>query len=198
MSVAAAETQKPRQNIPLACKRVFARVALFYVLAVLIVGMLIPSNDPNLNDTSGTAAQSPFVIAAGRAGIKVVPSIINAVVLMSAWSASNQAILAGTRILFGLAINKQAPTIFLRTTRWGIPYMCVLVQTAVASLALVSQHVRNVWSINMPPQALITVNRSFVLKDLIRYLFLVLELVSKKSLLTSFLSPDICHCRTGL
>jgi amino acid permease len=160
--------------------------------------MLIPSNDPNLNDTSGTASQSPFVIAAGRAGIKVVPSIINAVVLTSAWSASNQAILAGTRILFGLAINKQAPAIFLRTTRWGIPYMCVLVQTAVTSLALVSQHVRNVWSINMPQQALITVNRSFVLKDLIRYLFLVLELVSKKSLLTSFLSPDTCHCRTGL
>lgn len=121
--------------MPLACKRVFARVALFYILAVLIVGMLVPSNDPNLNDTSGTASQSPFVIAATRAGIKVVPSIINAVVLTSAWSASNQALLAGTRILFGLAIKKQAPAIFLRTTRWGIPYMCVLLQTAVASLA---------------------------------------------------------------
>lgn len=138
VSVAAAETQKPRQNIPLACKKVFARVALFYILAVLIVGMLVPSNDPNLDDQSGTASQSPFVIAAARAGIKIVPSIINAVVLTSAWSASNQALLAGTRILFGLAIKKQAPSIFLRTTRWGIPYMCVIAQTAVASLAYMS------------------------------------------------------------
>jgi amino acid transporter len=135
VSVAAAETQNPRQNIPRACKRVFARVFLFYILAVLVVGMLVPSNDPNLNDTSGTASQSPFVIAATRAGIKVVPSIINAVVLTSAWSASNQALLAGTRILFGLALKNQAPKIFLLTTRWGIPYVCVLLQTAVATLS---------------------------------------------------------------
>ena len=135
ISVAAAETQNPRQNIPLACKRVFARVSLFYVLAVFIVGLLVPSNDPNLNDSSGTASQSPFVIAAARAGITAVPSIINAVVLTSAWSASNQALLAGTRILFGLALKKQAPAIFLRTTSWGIPYMCVIVQSAIACLA---------------------------------------------------------------
>jgi amino acid transporter len=135
ISVAAAEIQNPRQNIPMACKRVFARVSLFYILAVLIVGLLVPSNDPNLNDASGTASQSPFVIAATRAGIKIVPSIINAVVLTSAWSSSNQALLAGTRILFGLALKKQAPSIFLRTTPWGIPYVCVFLQGAVACLA---------------------------------------------------------------
>jgi hypothetical protein len=45
-------------------------VTLFYILAVLIVGMLVPSHDPALSDssTSETAAQSPFVIAATRAG----------------------------------------------------------------------------------------------------------------------------------
>ncbi|CZR65803.1 related to general amino acid permease [Phialocephala subalpina] len=138
LSVAAAETKNPRQNIPKACHRVFARVSIFYILAVLIVGMLVPSNDSALNDQSGTASQSPFVIAAARAGIKAVPSIINAVVLTSAWSASNQSMLAGTRILYGLAIKKQAPEIFLRTTKWGIPYVCVLFQTAVATLAFLS------------------------------------------------------------
>jgi yeast amino acid transporter len=138
VSVAAAETQNPRQNIPKACKRVFARVALFYILAVLIVGMLVPSDDPALDDTSGTAAQSPFVIAATRAGISAIPSLVNAVVLTSAFSASNQALLAGTRILYGLALKDQAPKVFLRTTKYGIPYVCVAVQTAVASLAFMS------------------------------------------------------------
>jgi amino acid transporter len=135
LSVAAAETKNPRQNIPKACKRVFARVSIMYILSVLIVGMLVPSNDPTLDDDSGTAAQSPFVTAATRAGISAVPSIINAVVLTSAWSAANQSLLAGTRILYGLAIKKQAPKIFLRTTKWGIPYMCVILQTLVATLA---------------------------------------------------------------
>lgn len=138
LSVAAAETQNPRQNIPKACKRVFARVTIFYLLSVLIAGMLVPSDDDSLNDYSGTATQSPFVIAATRAGINVIPSIINAVVITSAWSASNQSLLTGSRILFGLAIKKQAPQIFLRTTRYGIPYVCVLFQTAVAGLAYLS------------------------------------------------------------
>ena len=135
LSVAAAETKNPRQNIPKACKRVFARVSIMYILSVLIVGILVPSNDPSLDDKSGTAAQSPFVTAATRAGISVVPSIINAVVLTSAWSAANQSLLAGTRILYGLAIKKQAPKIFLRTTKWGIPFVCVILQTLVATLA---------------------------------------------------------------
>jgi amino acid permease len=47
-----------------------ARVSLFYVLAVLIVGMLVASDDERLGEGEGTAAQSPFVIAASAAGIK--------------------------------------------------------------------------------------------------------------------------------
>lgn len=54
-----------------------------------MVGMIVPSNDPDLLNSSGTAAQSPFVIAATRASIPVVPHIINAVVLTSAWSSGN-------------------------------------------------------------------------------------------------------------
>lgn len=135
LAMAAAETQNPRQNIPKACKRVFARVTIFYLAAVLIVGMLVSSKDKRLSDESGTAVQSPFVIAAGDAGIKAIPSIVNAVCLTSAWSASNQSILAGTRTLYGLAVKGHAPKIFLRTTAWGIPYMCVLLQVTFSMLA---------------------------------------------------------------
>jgi amino acid transporter len=138
LSVAAAETKSPRQNIPKACHRVFVRVSLFYILSVFVVGLLVPSNDSALNDQSGTASQSPFVIAASRVGIKAIPSIINGVVLTSAWSAANQSMLAGTRILYGLALKNEAPKIFLRTTKRGIPYVCVIAQTFVAALAFMS------------------------------------------------------------
>ncbi|PBP22350.1 hypothetical protein BUE80_DR006913 [Diplocarpon rosae] len=138
VSVAAAETKSPRQNIPKACKKVFARVSIFYLLSVLIVGMLVPSNDDSLNNDAGNASTSPFVTAATRAGIKVVPSIINAVVLTSAWSAANQSMLTGTRIMYGLALKKHAPSVFLRTTSWGIPWVCVMLQIAISSLAFMS------------------------------------------------------------
>ena len=138
IAMATAETRNPRVAIPNACKRVFVRVATFYILAVLIVGMLVPSNDPRLDDESGTAAQSPFVIAASAAGLRGVPSIVNAIVITSAWSSSNQALLSGTRVLYGLALKKQAPAIFLRTTPWGAPYVCVLFFAAFMFLSFMS------------------------------------------------------------
>jgi amino acid transporter len=104
-----------------------------YLTAVLIVGMLVSSDDPRLGDKSGTAVQSPFVIAASDAGIRAISSIINAVVLTSAWSASNQSILGGTRTLYGLALKGHAPRFFLWTTRWGVPYMCVLLSCSPSS-----------------------------------------------------------------
>jgi amino acid transporter len=135
LTVAAAETENPRQNIPKACKRVFARVTFFYLISIFIVGLLVPSDSSALSNSSGTAAQSPFVIAANSAGIKVVPHIINAVVLTSAWSASNQSMLAGSRTIYALALKGQAPKIFLRVSRYGIPYVAVLLQVLFASLA---------------------------------------------------------------
>ncbi|EHK98491.1 putative proline-specific permease [Glarea lozoyensis 74030] len=112
----AAETQSPRRNIPIAAKRIFWRVSIFY----------------DLLRSTGTAAQSPFVIASTRAGIKVVPSIINAVVLSSAWSAGNsdaanniKVLLGSSRTLYGMAREGHAPKIFLRVSRMGVPYVAV-------------------------------------------------------------------------
>lgn len=126
IAMAAAETQNPRKAIPAACKQVFIRIFLFYMLAILVVGMLVRSDDDRLNDYSGDAAMSPFVIAATAAGLPAIPSVVNAIVITSAWSASNQSLLAGSRTLYSLALKGQAPRIFLRTTSWGAPYMCII------------------------------------------------------------------------
>lgn len=138
IAMAGAETRNPRKAIPAACRNVFIRIVLFYMLAILVVGMLVPSNDERLDDSYGNAAQSPFVIAASAAGIRAIPSVVNAVVITSAWSSSNQALLSGTRVLYGLALKKQAPQIFLRTTSWGVPYVCVGLFTIFMFLSFMS------------------------------------------------------------
>jgi amino acid transporter len=138
IAMAAAETRDPRKAIPAACKRVFLRIFLFYMLAILVVGMLVASNDERLGRSSGNAAQSPFVIAASAAGLPAIPSVVNAVVITSAWSASNQSLLAGSRVLYGLALKGQAPRVFLRTTSWGAPYMCILAFAAAMLLSFLS------------------------------------------------------------
>jgi len=108
-----------------------------------MIGLLVPSNDPNLLKSTGNAAQSPFVIAATRAGVMIVPHIINAVVLTSAWSAGNSgnhilhplgtgydlimniALLGGSRTLYGMAQEGHAPRIFCKTNGMGIPFVAV-------------------------------------------------------------------------
>lgn len=125
ITIAAAETRSPRHAIPMAAKRIFVRILLFYVLSIFMVGLVVSSNDPNLLRSTETASQSPFVIAARNVGIKVVPSIINAVVLTSAWSSGNSNMLGGSRILYGMAANRHAPAIFKRLNRFGIPYVAV-------------------------------------------------------------------------
>lgn len=65
------------------------RILLFYVFGALVVGMLVPYDEPRLLGGTGNATSSPFVIAINNAGIKILPDIINAFILISAYSAAS-------------------------------------------------------------------------------------------------------------
>jgi amino acid permease len=54
---------------------------------------------------------------------KYTASIINAVVCTSAFSCGSACLMFASRTLFGLAEEGQAPKIFLKTNRFGTPYM---------------------------------------------------------------------------
>jgi len=142
VAVAAGESENPRKNIPKAVRRVFWRILFFYVLGSLAIGVLVASNDPNLLNAQekglAGAAQSPWVIGLQNAGIPVLPSIINAVILTSAASSGNAFLYTGSRYLFALAQNGQAPRILLSCNKAGVPYYCVLVTFAVSFLTYLS------------------------------------------------------------
>lgn len=108
------------------------------MLGILITGMLVPYNDPNLLSTSGTAAESPYVIAIERAGITVLPHIINACVFTSAFSAGNSFLFSASRILYGLALRGQAPKFLTYCTKKGLPLYAVLASGAFAWLSFMN------------------------------------------------------------
>ena len=121
VAVAAGEAENPRHNIPKAVRRVFWRILFFYVLGSLAIGVLLPYNEPRLldalsSDAPGGAA-SPWVIAVYRAGVPVLPSIINAVILTSATSSANAFLYTGSRYLYALAQNGQAPRFLLKCSK---------------------------------------------------------------------------------
>ncbi|KAK4706089.1 hypothetical protein P7C70_g96, partial [Phenoliferia sp. Uapishka_3] len=61
-------------------------------------------------------------------------SFVNTVILTSILSGGNHALYAGTRVLYGLSVAKQAPAVFQRTTTNGVPWVSLL---AIASVSLV-------------------------------------------------------------
>ncbi|KAJ7485848.1 amino acid permease/ SLC12A domain-containing protein [Mycena latifolia] len=125
LAMTAAEVENPRKSLAKAVRRVFYRILMFYVLGILIVGMLVPSDDKDLLQSTGTAASSPFVLAMTRVGVKGLPSVINAGVLTSAFSAGNTGLYGSSRQIYGLALRGQAPRIFAKTTKGGLPIVAL-------------------------------------------------------------------------
>ena len=69
---------------------------------------------------------------------------MNTVILTSVLSAGNHALFAGTRVLYGLATARptpQAPTIFARTTKAGIPLFALLATSSVSILCFGSSFI---------------------------------------------------------
>jgi amino acid transporter len=136
--VAAAETMNPHKAIPKAVHRVTYRILFFYVLGTLLIGMIVSSDDPNLTSGTGNANSSPWVIAIKNSGITALPSIVNACILVSAWSAGNSYCYVGSRMLVALAADNQMPQFFAKVNRQGVPYWAVLASFAFGPLAYLS------------------------------------------------------------
>lgn len=138
VAIAASETEHPRRNIGKAVRRVYFRIITFYMLGVLITGMLVAYDDKNLLRNTGTASESPYVIAFTNAGVKVLPHIINAAVFTSAFSAGNSFLFCASRVLYGLALRGQAPKVFVKCTKAGLPIVAVVFTCLFSLLAFLS------------------------------------------------------------
>lgn len=138
IALAAGETVAPRRNIPKAAGRFVWRLAIFYGLGAFMIGSICPSTDPRLLSAESNATASPWVIGISIAQIQVLNHVINAAVLTSAWSAGNAFLYSGARVLYSMSLSGQAPAIFSKTGKLGVPYNAVLATWAVGLLAFLS------------------------------------------------------------
>ncbi|CAK9436760.1 uncharacterized protein LODBEIA_P12820 [Lodderomyces beijingensis] len=142
------ETENPRKNGIKASKRFIWRLLFFYVLGSLGISVIVSSSDKKLFGSASDAKGSPWVIGIQNAGIPVLNHIINAVILTSACSAANSFLYTATRMLFSMAERGNAPKIFARVNRWGIPYYSLAASSALGFLAYLncSSSASNVFS----------------------------------------------------
>ncbi|CAJ2513348.1 Uu.00g014670.m01.CDS01 [Anthostomella pinea] len=136
VGLAAAETANPRKSLPTAIKQVFWRITLFYIVALTLIGLLVPYNDPRLLISEGApAVASPFVIAIENAGIEVLPSIMNVVILIAVLSVGNSSVFGASRTIAALADQNQAPRILSYVDRRGRPLVAILLASSVGLLS---------------------------------------------------------------
>ena len=140
IGITAGETKDPAVTVPKTIRNVFWRILLFYILAILIIGLNVPYNYPDLD--SGDAITSPFTIVFQQAGSHVAGSFINAVILTSVLSAGNHALYAGTRLLYALAAAKQAPSFFSHVSRYThVPWIALLSTASISGLCFGSSFI---------------------------------------------------------
>ncbi|MBM5572084.1 MULTISPECIES: amino acid permease [Deefgea] len=139
VGIAAGESEDPQKNIPKAIKQVFWRILLFYVLAIFVIGMLIPYTDPNL--LKGDLADigvSPFTLVFKNAGIAFAASVMNAVILTAILSAGNSGMYASSRMLYSLATEGKAPKMFAKLSANGVPRNALYATTVVGMLCFLA------------------------------------------------------------
>ncbi|KAM5342990.1 hypothetical protein ACJ41O_013956 [Fusarium nematophilum] len=145
VSMIAGEAKLPRRYLKNAFKTTYVRFGIFFIGTALCVGIILPYNDPTLvgivtgaTEGAGTGAASPYVIAMSNMGVGVLPHVTNALLVTSIFSAGNAFCYYGSRSLYGLALEGQAPRFLLRCTSFGLPIYCLLVVMLFPCLAFLA------------------------------------------------------------
>ncbi|KAI1012824.1 hypothetical protein LB504_008504 [Fusarium proliferatum] len=137
IGLAVAETRDPRKSFPKAIKQVFWRIAIFYLITIMLVGLLVPSDNPSLigGKSSVDASASAFVIAIESAGTTILPSVMNGVILIAVLSVGSSAVYGSSRALEAMAELSHAPQLFTYIDKRGRPLVSLFIAGCVGLLA---------------------------------------------------------------
>lgn len=141
VGVTVGEAKNPRLCMPKAIRLTFFRIAFFYIISVFLLGLVVPYNSQELAFAAGaktSAAASPFVVAIKIARIKGLDHVINACLAIFVFSAANSDLYIASRTLYGIAVDGNAPRVFTRTTKAGVPFVSLGLCVVFCGLAYMS------------------------------------------------------------
>ncbi len=129
IGITAGEADNPNKTIPKAINQVIWRVLIFYIGTLVVLMSLYPWNQVGLES-------SPFVQIFSKIGIPAAANLLNIVVLTAALSVYNSAIYSNSRMLYGLAMQGDAPHIFTKLAKNGVPYVGIFVSSGITLLVV--------------------------------------------------------------
>ncbi|MFZ4834144.1 proline-specific permease ProY [Rouxiella sp. Mn2063] len=129
IGITAGEADNPKKSIPQAINSVPWRILLFYVGTLFVIMCIYPWNQVGNQG-------SPFVLTFQHLGITAAAGILNFVVITASLSAINSDVFGVGRMLHGLAEQGQAPKMFTKVSKNGIPWVSVVVMLAAMLVAV--------------------------------------------------------------
>jgi gamma-aminobutyrate permease len=137
VTIAAAESSNPAQNIAKATRSVIWRIGVFYLLSIFVVISVVPWNDPLL------ASVGSYQRALEIMNIPHAKFMVDVVVLIAVASCMNSSIYIASRMLYSLGRRGDAPKALKVTSPEGVPRAAVIASTVLGAAI-------TVWSYFMP------------------------------------------------
>lgn len=132
IGLAIADTENPEKNAPAAIAFINILVIALYGLSMLFIVLLTPWN-------TFSSSESPFVLILNRLKIPFSDHILNFVVLTAALSGLNSSMYSSSRMLNSLSREGQAPKLFLKSNKNGVPvYALGISSAALLTTAILS------------------------------------------------------------
>ncbi|KAG7448364.1 uncharacterized protein BT62DRAFT_767533 [Guyanagaster necrorhizus] len=139
VAMTSGEAENPRKVLPRSFNAVFYRLGTFFIVGAFTVGTIVPYTDPKLALASSGkrtgAAASPYIIAMETLGVRGWDHLVNALIILSIFSAGNSYVYCASRTLYGLALNGHVSKVLCRCTSSGVPIYCVGITIIVAFLS---------------------------------------------------------------
>lgn len=142
IGITAAEAENPEKNIPKATNQVIYRILIFYVGALIILFSLSPWE-------TITTHTSPFVTVFDNlkgmhfnlfgtdvSATNLIANALNLIVLTAALSVYNSSVYSNSRMLYGLAEQRNAPRFLMYLNRNSVPTRAIIVSSCFAAVCI--------------------------------------------------------------
>lgn len=142
VGITAAEAENPEKNIPKATNQVLIRILIFYIGALVILFSLLPWQQIDRNT-------SPFVtVFASLQGLNftlfgniysftnLIANALNIIVLTAALSVYNSCVYSNSRMLYGLAEQRNAPRFLKQLNKNHSPVNAILISSLFVAITV--------------------------------------------------------------
>lgn len=133
VTIAAAESEDPADNVKRAVNSIIWRIAIFYLGSVAVITLLLPYATI---DGADSAADSPFTAVLEMANIPGAAAFMEVVIVLALLSAFNAQLYGTSRLGYQQALEGDAPKWMAKTNANNVPMNSVFVSVVFAFLAV--------------------------------------------------------------